>query len=384
LKQCKLVVVRGRAAQRENVFAGDVIRVGKGPDNDLVLDDETVSRSHFELVRDGRGWLVRDLRSTNGTFLDGAEIQSGYVRAGSLIGAGAAKVRVHPFEERLEVPPFEGDALGELRGAAPAMREAFALLQRLAPTEVAVVIEGELGTGKALAARVLHERSRRARGPLVVVDGRAVPAAVEAALFGADSALERASGGTLVLEEPAELPLELQPRLLRTLETRELRRGGGGRARLELRLVATSTRPLELEVEKGKLREGLHARLAPVTVRLPPLRERKEDLALLGAALTGARLPDDVVAELAAHEWPGNLDELRSVLTLGARLGGGFDEGVPFRTLKERWTDHFEARYLAWLLERADGNVSRAARAADMDRKYLHTLLKRHKITAGE
>jgi DNA-binding NtrC family response regulator len=377
--KCRLVVVRGRSPRREQVFVGDVIRVGKAPDNDVVLDEETVSRSHFELVRDKKGWLLRDLRSTNGTFLDGAEIQSAYVRAGSLIAAGAAQLRVQPFEERIEIEPFPGDALGAMIGRTPALREAFAVLARLAPTDMTILVEGAPGTGKELWARTLHALSRRKDGPFVAVDCRAAPAALEAELLG--RALERAAGGTLYLEEAAELALELQPKLLRVLEARELRRGGRA-TRVDVRVVAGSARALAAEVDKSRFRADLARRLAAVTVALPALRDRPDDLVALAQRFAAdAGQPALEAAELAAlagHDWPGNLDELRSVVARGRAAASGFDPDLPFRAHKARASEDFERRYLGWLLVRAGGNISRAAREADMDRKYLHKLLKKH------
>ncbi len=392
LPQCKLTVVRGKERGREQIVAGDVIRVGKAPENDLVLDDETVSRAHFEIVRDGKGWLARDLGSTNGTFLDGAEIREAYVRSGSMISAGAVQLRVVPSEERIEVPPFEGDTLAGLAGRSRALREVLAVLARVGPTEASVLLEGEPGTGKASAARALHVLSRRREGPFAVVDGRGGARAAELELWGGGGrpgALERAAGGTIYLLEPAELSADAQARLLRALEAREARRGNRS-FRLDVRLVAGTCRDAAADVEKGHLLSALRARLGVVTVRLPPLREREGDVALLTeifASAAGVQPPAAAeVAALEAHAWPGNLDELRSVVVLGRALGRtsepGFDE-APFRVQKERHTDDFERRYLTWLMARAGGNISRAARDADMDRKYLHKLLKKHGLATG-
>jgi DNA-binding NtrC family response regulator len=393
LKQCRLTVLRGRSPRREHVFGGDVIRVGKAPENDVILEDDTVSRIHFELVRDGKGWLLRDLRSTNGTYLDGAEVQAAYVRAGAVVSAGDALLRVEPFEERIEIPPFAGERLGDLVGRSPAMRDAFALLARLGPTEVAVLVEGPAGSGKEAAARTLHALSRRKAGPFVRVDARATTATLESELLGTGgrpSAFERAAGGTLLLDELGELALELQPRLFRILEARELRREAAGRPiRVDARVVFATSRPIGPEVDRGRFRSELFARCASATVSLPPLRERREDVPLLAARFAEEAgqppLLDDDLAVLAEHDWPGNVAELRDVVTRGLKLGraGAFDATLPFRDLKERWSDDFERRYLVWLLGRAGGNISRAAREADMDRKYLHKLLRKHRIEPG-
>jgi transcriptional regulator with GAF, ATPase, and Fis domain len=427
LSQCKLVVLKGVERGREYVIGGDVIRIGKVEGNDLVLPEETVSRVHCEILRDPKGYLLRDLNSTNGTFLDGAEIREVYMRAGSVITIGTVQLRFQPYEERIEILPSEKETLGELVGRSLAMREIFGLLERIAPTEATVLIDGETGTGKDLVARTLHGLSHRASEPFVVVDCGAVAGnLIESELFGHEKgaftgatqtrqgAFELANGGTLFLDELGELALDLQPKLLRVLEQREIRRVGGNRQiKVDIRVVAATKQDLEREVQKGKFREDLYFRLSVVPIRLPPLRERKEDLPLLARAFLERLHPDGNVpalddaalAALLAHDWPGNVRELRNVLERGVYLsppGGAapvrvgalgegregpappalpeFDAALSYRDNKERWESDFERRYLRWLLARAQGNISRAAREADMDRKYLHKLLKKHSI----
>ena len=430
LRRCKLVVTKGAQRGTEFVVASDVLRVGKAPDNDLVVSDETVSRTHFEIVRDAKGYLVRDLHSTNGTFLDGAEIKEAYLRAGSVVGAGAVELKFTPFEERIEILPSERETLGEMVGKSTAMREIFGLIERIAPTDATVLIEGETGTGKDMIARTLHLLSRRKDAPFVVVDCGAVAGTlIESELFGHEKgaftgasaarqgAFERASGGTVFLDELGELSLDLQPKLLRVLEQRELRRVGGTKTlKVDLRVIAATRKDLRSEVEKGKFREDLYFRLNVVPITAPALRDRKDDVpALIDhflAKLSPAGAPAPVLtdatrAALYAHDWPGNVRELRNVLeralalgsdpgALVAPLGGelsraggaaelvDFQPGMSFRDTKERWTEAFERRYLAWLLRRADGNISKAARDADMDRKYLHKLLRKCGIGSDE
>jgi transcriptional regulator with GAF, ATPase, and Fis domain len=437
LSQCKLVVVKGAPRGREYVISGDVIRIGKVEGNDVVLPEETVSRVHCEILRDTKGHLLRDLNSTNGTFLDGAEIREAYIRAGSVITVGTVQLKFQPYEERIEILPSEKDSLGELVGASLRMREIFGLIERIASTEATVLIEGETGTGKDLVARTLHNLSRRKNGPFIVVDCGAVAAnLVESELFGHEKgaftgatatrmgAFELASqsgGGTIFLDELGELSLELQPKLLRVLEQREIRRVGGNRTiKVDIRVVAATKRDLLREVQQGKFREDLFFRLSVVPIRVPPLRERKEDLALLVRAFMkrmqteqGAaprELDESALATLFHHDWPGNVRELRNVLERGVYLAPGaqpvklvslpgqsmsdgiealpasssaapaFDPALSYRDNKERWENDFEKRYLMWLMDRAQGNISRAAREADMDRKYLHKLLKKHSI----
>src|SRR6476660_6857271 len=427
LRKCKLVVIKGPQRGTEFVIAGDVIRIGKAPENDLVLADETVSRVHVEIVRDTKGYLVRDMKSTNGTFLDSAEVKEAYLRAGSVIKAGEVELKFTPFEERIEILPSEKEALGEMVGRSPAMREIFGLIERIAPTDATVLIEGETGTGKDMIARTLHQLSPRADKPFIVVDCGAVAGTlIESELFGHEKgaftgavaarqgAFELASGGTVFLDELGELSLDLQPKLLRVLEQRELRRVGGTKTlKVDLRVIAATRKDLRSEVEKGKFREDLYFRLNVVPITAPPLRERREDIPLLidymlkKLAPEGAALSEGTRAALMAHDWPGNVRELRNVIERALALGADpgmlvaplgpeiaahkgvqlrdaveFEPGVSFRETKEKWNELFERRYLAWLIKRADGNISKAARDADMDRKYLHKLLRKYGITA--
>jgi len=438
LRRCKLVVIKGPQRGTEFVIAGDVIRVGKAPDNDLVIADETVSRVHFEIVRDAKGYLVRDMKSTNGTFLDGAEIKEAYIRAGAVVAAGATELKFTPFEERIEILPSDKDVLGEMVGRSQPMREIFGLIERIATTDATVLIEGETGTGKDMIARTIHQLSRRRDAPFIVVDCGAVAGTlIESELFGHEKgaftgavsarqgAFELASGGTVFLDELGELSLDLQPKLLRVLEQRELRRVGGSKTtKVDLRIIAATRKDLRSEVEKGKFREDLYFRLNVVPITAPPLRDRREDvLPLIDHFLVRLGPPgqpppalsENARGALLAHDWPGNVRELRNVieralalgtdpgalvaplgdqpLLRGARAGSGagaggeaidFEAGLSFRDTKEKWNELFERRYLQWLLKRADGNISKAARDADMDRKYLHKLLRKYGIDAQE
>ncbi|HEX7703026.1 MAG TPA: sigma 54-interacting transcriptional regulator [Kofleriaceae bacterium] len=429
LRRCKLVIIKGPQRGTEFVIAADVIRVGKAPENDLVIADETVSRVHFEIVRDAKGYLVRDMKSTNGTFLDSAEVKEAYLRAGSVIKAGEVELKFTPFEERIEILPSEKEALGEMVGKSPAMREIFGLIEKIAPTDATVLIEGETGTGKDMIARTLHQLSPRADKPFIVVDCGAVAGTlIESELFGHEKgsftgavaarqgAFELAAGGTIFLDELGELSLDLQPKLLRVLEQRELRRVGGQKIiKVDIRVIAATRKDLRSEVEKGKFREDLYFRLNVVPITAPSLRERREDIPLLidsmlkKLAPDGAHLTDNTRAALMAHDWPGNVRELRNVIERALALGADpgmlvaplgnsdhpgstakgvqlrdqieFEPGVSFRDTKEKWNELFERRYLTWLIKRADGNISKAARDADMDRKYLHKLLRKYGIT---
>jgi transcriptional regulator with GAF, ATPase, and Fis domain len=432
MARCALVVLSGPERGRETIIEGDLFRIGKSKDNDLVLADETVSRAHCEIARDARGYLLRDLGSTNGTLLDGAEIKEAWLKAGAVITVGKVELKVRPFAERIELLPSERTRYGEMVGHSLAMRQIFGLLERLGPTDATVLIGGETGTGKDVLARSVHALSPRAKGPFIVVDcGAVVGSLVESELFGHEKgaftgavaarqgAFELAHGGTLFLDEIGELPLDLQPKLLRALEQRSIRRVGGNHTqRVDIRVIAASKRNLRMEVERGKFREDLFFRLAVVPIELPPLRERREDVPLLVETLLAALAEHDPTAPrrihpsamdaLRAHDWPGNVRELRNVLERAAYLSRAtgrdqvelamvpfagpatppsadegaafppFDANKSYRDTKAHFEELFEKRYVAWLLGEHDGNISAAARAADMDRKYLYKLACRH------
>ncbi|MFW6050773.1 MAG: sigma 54-interacting transcriptional regulator [Myxococcota bacterium] len=429
LPRCHLVVVSGPQRGLERLVDADRFRIGKSRENDLVLDDPTVSRVHCEILRDPKGFLLRDLGSTNGTLLDGTAVREGYLEPGCVLTVGHVEVKVRPAQERrVEVLPSESDRFGQVVGGSLAMRELFGLLERLAPTDATVLIGGETGTGKDALARAIHDHSPRRERPFIVVDcGAVVGSLIESELFGHEKgaftgataarqgAFELADGGTLFLDEIGELPLDLQPKLLRALEQRSFRRVGGTRElAVDIRVVAATKRNLRMEVERGKFREDLFFRLAVVDVELPPLRERREDVAPIARALLerlSEREPGTaplsvapaVVEALAAHDWPGNVRELRNVLERSAymaRAAGrnriepgdapfagtpatapehpGFVPGRSYRDTRTAWEEEFERRYVRWLLDRHGGNVSAAAREADMDRKYLHRLAKKH------
>lgn len=433
LPRCALVILSGMERGREQVIEGDLFRIGKSRDNQLVLTDETVSRAHCEIVREQRGYLLRDLGSTNGTLLDGAEIKEAWLKSGAVITVGNIDLKVRPFNERIEILPSEETRLGEVVGRSIAMRSIFGLLERLGPTDATVLLGGETGTGKDVLARAIHAMSPRARAPFMVVDcGAVVGSLIESELFGHEKgsftgassarqgAFELAHGGTLFLDEIGELPLDLQPKLLRALETRQFRRVGGNRAtRVDIRVIAASKRNLKMEVERGKFREDLYFRLAVVPIELPPLRERREDIPLLvhrllagiAASDPSSDTPTEVDAAtldaLRAHDWPGNIRELRNVLERAAylaravgevqiRLSGlpfgsppvgeassseeriAFQKGKSYRETKAEFDADFERRYVSWILDESGGNISAAARAAGMDRKYLTKLIRKH------
>ncbi|MBI2892022.1 MAG: sigma 54-dependent Fis family transcriptional regulator [Deltaproteobacteria bacterium] len=426
-RRCHLVVLEGPRLGERFALDRPRLQFGKGPDNDVVLPDPSVSRTHFEIVEDNGGFLVRDLGSTNGTFLEGAQVREAYLRPGLRLKAGECSLLVELTLERVAVEPGAVERFGTLVGKSPPMRSLFAMLERIAPTDLTVLVVGETGCGKGATARAIHENSPRAKQPFVVVDCAAVARTlIEAELFGNEKgaftgafearagACERADGGTLFLDEVDDLPLDLQPKLLRVLEERVVQRLGSGRTRrLDLRVIAATKADPSALVGAGKMREDLYFRVAVMTVPIPPLRARVADLPLLVASFLGGdesawdRMPADQRAELEAHPWPGNVRELRNFVERLRHLGAGafppdtlgnleaarpsfsparsappgpaeVDIERPFKEVKEELVERFERQYLERLLERSGWNIAKAARDAKLDRKYFYDLLRKH------
>jgi DNA-binding NtrC family response regulator len=422
----KLVVVDG-ADEGLEVPVDGAVEIGTDDACRLLLHDPLVSRRHLAVSHAGGRIVVRDLRSRNGTFLGDAKISEAEVPLGAVLRIGGTSVAVQARYHLREVAPSKARSFGDLVGESVAMREVFAVLERVAPTNVTVLIEGESGTGKELAARSIHRASLRS-GPYVVFDCGAVPGELaESELFGhrkgafsgaierRQGAFQRAHGGTICLDEIGELPLDLQPKLLRVLETGEVRPIGEDAPQpVDVRVVAATNRDLHAEVARGRFRSDLFYRLEVVRVRLPPLRQRPEDVpGLVAHLLNGKLLPGDAIegeplARLAGYSWPGNVRELRNTLAravtlarapggpppafgslvfnLGpaastpSTLGGDFPgvaSRVPYKEAKNQLLLSFDRAYLAALMERAGGNVSRAAQAAGLSRKHLYDLMKR-------
>ena len=392
--------------------------IGSHPANDLVIDDDTVSRFHCELAIAGGAVRVRDLGSRNRTVAGGISIADATVDGGTVLALGDSEVTIHVDDNHAEVPSSERPAFGDLVGESAIMREVFSQLERVAASDATVLIEGETGTGKEGAAAAIHDASARAERPFVVVDCGAIPAnLLESELFGHEAgaftgaierrigAFEQASGGTLFLDEIGELPAELQPKLLRALEAREVRRVGGHTTiRCDVRIVAATNRDLRAEVNRGSFRADLYYRLAVVRIALPPLRDRAGDIPALVAhllseigasrAMIAELTAPEFVAALAAGRWPGNVRELRNHLEQCAVFGerrlpnvpgvphpaSTVDGTLPYEVARRQAIDAFERTYVTSVLARLDGNVAAAARSAGVNRAYLHRLLRRHAI----
>ncbi len=406
----ELTVVDGPDRGATHVVRGTT-RIGTADGADLQLDDRTVSRIHATVGPDGREMRVRDMDSTNGTFIDGVRLRDGYLRAGSLLRLGSTTLRSEAAGESLEVPLSTKKQLHGLVGGSVAMRQIYAVIERVAPTDTTVLIQGETGTGKELVARAIHHSSTRSDARFLAIDCGAIPDnLVESELFGhvrgafsgaiADraGAFEEADGGTLFFDEVGELPAPMQRKLLRALETRVVRRVGSHDERpVNVRVVAATNRPLAQAANEGVFREDLYFRLAVVTIELPPLRARREDIPRLTQhfldRLTGGteKVTPELIASLMGRSWSGNVRELRNVLERRVSLSSSpaapsapndedlspnaptpwvrFD--LPFKDAQSAVLAEFETLYLRALLERHGGNVTRAADAAGISRRFL-------------
>jgi transcriptional regulator with GAF, ATPase, and Fis domain len=346
------------------------------------------------------------------------------LQPGSVLKVGEIEVAFKPVTHRLEVLPSDKVQFGPALGASLSMRTIFGVLERIAKTDATVLLEGETGTGKDVLARAVWSESLRAQKPFVVVDCGAVSySLIESELFGHErgsftgavsmrqGAFELADGGTVFLDEIGELPLDVQPKLLRVLETKEFRRVGGNKPMsANVRVIAATKRDLTREVSAGKFREDLYFRLAVVPVTVPSLRSRREDIPILVEhilKITGASLTvtAETMAAMSSHDWPGNVRELRNVLeraiymaqatgstelgVVALPTGGGepafrFEADKSYRETRAKYDAEFEKRYVRWLLGRHNGNVSAAARDAKMDRKHLSDLAKKHGLRGSE
>ena len=425
LASVELSVIDGPdRGQRLRLRAGP-IRVGTGPAAELRLTDPTVSRLHCTFEVKPRGVRVVDLGSTNGVLVQGVRIQDGELTGGATVVLGSTVLRLEVTADAMRVALSPIDRFGEVRGGSAEMRRLYAILERVAPTDATVLVQGETGTGKDAVAQAIHRASRRAERPFVAVDcGAIAENLIESELFGHTRGafsgavsdrrglFEEAHEGTLFLDEIGELPLSLQPKLLRALETREVRRVGANTSRrVDVRVVAATNRPLANAVNEGTFREDLYYRLAVVEIALPPLRARREDIATLAshfyAQITGQEEPlrPELVANLSARAWPGNVRELRNFIERTVSLGwaeqidalprgvetappaaalGLVSSDLPLKEARARWTSMFEVLYAKALLARTAGNVTRAAELAQVNRRSFQRLMESHGVRSSD
>jgi two-component system response regulator GlrR len=413
VRECTLTVIGGELDGTSHAFAAERVVVGADAQSDVVVADPTMSKFHCEIqITDGAS-VVRDLGSRNGTFVDHVPVFEAPLRDGAVLTLGRTRLRFDVGARQVEIPLSPRDRFGRLSGGSVPMRTAYALLEAAAASQSTVLLQGESGTGKDLAAESVHHESARRDGPFVVVDCGAIPAnLLEAELFGHEAgaftgagplrigAFEAAAGGTVLLDEIGELALDLQPKLLRVIDRREIQRiGGTQRIPVDVRVIAATNRNLKAEVNARRFRSDLYFRIAVLVVTLPPLRERTSDIPVLVAAILDA-LGDresaaarslsggELLPELMRHGWPGNVRELRNyieaclarqetALSPVESVEPTIDITQPIRAVRDRWVRHVERRYLEQLLAAHGNNVSAAARAAGVDRVHLHRMLSR-------
>jgi len=432
LLSVELVVIDGPDRGTRLRISQGAARIGTGPASHLALGDPTVSRLHCEVTVQPDGITLRDRGSTNGTFVDGVRVRDADLSAGAMVRVGATTFRVEVGDEPAFVDLSSRVGFGEVVGGSVEMRRVYAIMEKVAPTDATVLIHGETGTGKELVARALHDASRRAEGAFVAIDCGAIPEnLIESELFGhvrgafsgavADrkGVFEEAEGGTLFFDEIGELPITLQPKLLRALESRQIRRVGSNAARpVDVRVLAATNRSLARSVNDGSFREDLYYRLAVIEVELPPLRARRDDIPLLAEhfleRFTGSPMqaPPELLSTLLTRAWPGNVRELRnfiertvslglpaispsrlppppqpmSLLTalgprgpasLPAGLGALVPVNLPLKEARHAWTEQFESVYVRALLEKTGANVTRAAELAGVNRRFLQRMMAR-------
>ncbi len=435
LRRCQIIVVDGPNRGTKLTLDKNVTGIGKRDTNDLILSDKTVSRNHIEIKYSADSFILSDLGSTNGSFLNGSRVKEAYLSPGDLIKIGNTTLEFVAFDEKIKIEPSEHNEFGLMVGKSRKMRQIFSILEKISPTQATVVIEGETGTGKDLVAQAIHENSTRKDKPFVVFDCSAVaPNLIESELFGHEKgaftgavksrrgAFEAANGGTIFLDEIGELTSDLQPKLLRALEQREVKRVGSNvPVKINVRVVCATNRNLRSEVKDGRFREDLYYRLSVVKVSLPSLRERPEDIEPLverflsmgefnkkpDGSLRVTRVEDDALKMLSRYEWGGNVRELANIIERAASFVDGesiskqhldfifaemhageehtermmtIDSDIPFKDAKQQIVENFEKEYLAELLERNGYNLSKAAREAEIDRKHLRNLLKKYDL----
>ena len=427
VRRTKLLFISGPLQGREFVVNRDTFTIGSGSHNDLVIEDSTVSKRHCEIVVEQTGYLIRDLDSTNGTLVQGVRVSSAHLAPGSEIQLGKTRIVFCPLQEANDIPLSRNEAFGAMMGRSVPMRRIFYLAETYSPADVTVMITGETGTGKEILAEEIHNHSPRRDKPFIVIDCAAISKElIESELFGhvkgsftganADrqGAFELADGGTVFLDEIGDLSPDLQPKLLRVLEKREIKRVGSNKvSKINVRIVSATNRNLANEVNEGRFREDLYYRLSVVHLELPPLRRRREDIPPLVKRFLTDLHGEDALGQLSdfdrtmevlkRHEWPGNVRELRNLIELAfyserrpvdlsaflsiSNLRHGrksnepeinFATDKPFKDAKSDLIEEFEKSYLNDLLARNKQNISRSAREAGIERAYLQRLVRKY------
>ncbi len=422
VREWTVEVVSGPDKGKKFTTQAALLRVGSDPASDLVLSDPTVSRRHVELERTAQGFVLRDLGSRNGTLVDGRQVMQVVLQPGDKLQLGKTKLALKQDARTTEVEVTGGaDAFGALVGTSEKMRLVFAQLRSIAREDMNLLLEGETGTGKELAARAVHQHSMRRHGPFKVVDCNLITEEkAERELFGslrggeeeekgARGVFEAAQGGTLFLDEVGELPLSLQPKLLRVLESREVPSLDGAPVAVDVRVIASTHRNLEEDVRQGRFRADLYYRLAVARVRLPPLRTRREDIPVLSQELlrglkASFELTSQTLALFEGYDWPGNVRELRNVLERGALMQetgnsswldfmaqpqrqsqgapstsvAALVTGMPYHEAKDRVVADFERLYFAEIMRQANFDMKAAEQKTGLSMQSLYRLLKKN------
>jgi DNA-binding NtrC family response regulator len=413
-------VNRGKANRPTLEIGPDIQVVGRNEACDLVFDDRKVSAVHMELLATERGVRVRDLGSRNGTFIGDTRVGEVYLTKPTTLTVGESSFDFSPTQpEQVDIP--EVAQFGPLVGVSQGMRSVFERCRKAAPTDLTVLILGETGCGKELVAQAIHQASSRSRKPFVVVDcGSIPPTLAESALFGHErgaftgavdkriSPFVEADGGTIFLDELGELPVDVQPKLLRALAEQRIKAVGSNTYRpVNVRVIAATRRDLVREVNAGTFRSDLYFRVAQLRIELPALRERLEDLPALVRKMIGDlgdpdaydRITNDSLERLMRHDWPGNVRELRNVIAVALAFGkdGPIDlathlapmtaasesaptRGRTFQDAKREILARFEREYFMALYAECNGNVSEIGRRAAMERAHVRGYLRRHGI----
>lgn len=424
-----VVQTPGQDAGRSVRIAGRRLSIGSDPSNDLALSDRAVSRFHCRIEACDSEFVLRDVGSSNGTFVQGVRVRECSLAGGQRLTVGQCEILFTVDTGTIELPLSEESAFGAAIGESVPMRELFAVLARVAPTDAPVLLLGETGTGKEVIAEAIHERSRRKQAPFEILDcGALAPSLVEAELFGYErgaftgavearaGAFERANRGTIFLDEIGELPIDLQPKLLRVLESGQIRRIGGAKTvAVDVRVIAATHRDIDAMLAAGTFRADLYHRLAVMTARLPPLRERRDDVPLLAAHfLQNTRYLHDVepyvvknyvataLSSLRSYPWPGNVRELRNVVERAAILAdpekiqadavtrlGAIQKEIavsrrPGRLPMRIAVEEFEREYLIELVRGAGRSIHTAAQIAQIHPKSLERLLRKHGLRARD
>jgi DNA-binding NtrC family response regulator len=410
--------------------------IGSSPACDLRLSDPRVSRRHAVVEVFASSLRLRDSDSANGVYANGVLVYDVRLQGGEAIRLGDTVLSVEwTSEEGARLPSLPpASSFGRLVGASVEMRRLYPLCEKLAASSVPVLLEGETGTGKEVLAESLHEKGPRADRPFVVFDCTAIPGnLLESALFGHErgaftgatdahaGVFEEADGGTLLIDEIADLDIALQAKLLRAIEKSEVRRlGGKNWKQFDVRILAATRRDLDHEVQEGRFRDDLFFRIAVTRIELPPLRKRGGDIAALtrhfwkamGSVGSESEPPPLLLEKFNSYAWPGNVRELRNAVARKLALGdlapvkgtknasilpppGGaaaripaaeakdyLDEilslDLPLPRAREQVVEEFERRYVARVLDQHGGHVARAAEASGLARRYFQLLRARH------